>query len=639
MSAIAGVLARETDLEHRCKTMLRAMRSRGPDASHVWCEDTITLGCACLYTTPESLNDSMPWKDRSRDVVITADLRIDNREELINTLKVPATVADSRIVVSAYAKWGTDCVQYLQGDFAFAIWDRVQQRLFCARDHFGLRPFYYTTRNSNLAFASTAEGVLASGLLPRRIHEPRIADYLSEYLEGIDETVTFYEDIVRLPPAHYLLAEPGKVRIGRYWTLEPHEPPASDDAQVEGFKTLFEQAVRSRLRTRGDPGSMLSGGLDSSSIVCVSRELVDSNRTLHTFSATSDMWETSRTESHAIESVISLGGMTSHTITPAYLSGRGQWLEDMLQQTDDLFDSTILCIPWLMYREASRLSVPVVLDGLDGDLVFWLNDGCTQYLIAQGRLLGALKAAKSYAHFYEEPLALTLARGVRSALRLRSEPWYGHIGARRRTRLYRDQSDQVCESSLMRAEFAARVELSDRINHYHGTNGPNTIEGAHAGAITGYGVTAALERYGRVAAAHSVEARTPIYDKKLVEFCLSLPWQQKALSGMSKPIIRKAMKGRLPEIVLRRKSWESVGPDYWWGWWDASRDLVDYAVNDCLDAVQGFVDTGHLRKLYGTCTTCRSADLDWDESPQATVFHIALLALWLTYQKARPSPG
>ena len=633
MGAIAGILSREADLVDRCNTMLKAMRARGPDGSHVYHESAMAVGYASLCTTPESLNESMPWKDQTRGVVIAADLRLDNREELIRTLKVPAAVPDSRLVASAYAKWGVDCIRHLLGDFAFAIWDCAHQKLFCARDHFGLRPFYYATRNSHLAFASTVAGVLASGLLPRRIHEPRIADYLSEYLEGIDETVTFYEDVSRLPPAHYLVAERGKVKIGRYWTLEPQQSPVrlSDDEYAEGFKSALEQAVGSRLRTHGDPGAMLSGGLDSSSIVCVSKELV-AHEKLHTFSAISNEWETSRTESRAIEAVVSLGGICSHTITPAYLDGNSQWLENMLRQTDDLFDSTSLCIPWLMYREASRSNVSAVLDGLDGDRVFWLSNGCAQYLMAKGRSFSAIRAARSYARFYEESLAVTLTRSMRSALRLWAQPLYDRMATNRRARQCRDESNRICQESLMLAEFAQGVGLPDRIDRYNGTI-PQTIDELHAKAVTSPVVTAALERYGRVAAAHSIEARTPIYDKRLVEFCLSLPWQQKALGGLSKPIIRNAMKGQLPESVLQRKNWESVGPDYWWRWWQASRDLVDYAINDCLDTVQNFVDTDRLRQLYSTCDTHRDTDWDWGGSPHATVFHIALLALWLTYQK------
>jgi asparagine synthase (glutamine-hydrolysing) len=269
MSAIFGICSGD-DPEVR-RTEIDRLRSylayRGPDVSGIWAEAGIAIGNCLLQTTPESLYEAMPAGEAVGALRITADARLDNREELIGTLGLKdlpaASTPDSRLILEAFLKWGEDCPAHLLGDFAFAIWDRRTRTLFCARDQFGVKPFYYCEPKGCFAFCSCVDGLLQFEWVPRRLNEQRLASHLTLFYG--DTATTFYADILRLPPAHSLRVNQYGVRLARYWKLDPEIETLrdSDGQYIEEFKSIFQEAVKARLRTNGKPGSMLSGGLDS----------------------------------------------------------------------------------------------------------------------------------------------------------------------------------------------------------------------------------------------------------------------------------------------------------------------------------------------------------------------------------------
>ena len=211
----------------------------------------------------------------ARGTAITADARIDNREALLAALDRPgadaALLPDSTIILAAYARWGPACVEKFLGDFSFAIWDPRERTLFCARDHFGVRPFIYCQTDHFLAFSSEIGGLLALADVPRRIDEFQVLEYLSAYYE--DTSSTFYRDIRKLPPAHGIVVKNGALSKRRYWTLAhpPDRRPKSDAENIETFRDIFIEAVRCRVRSSGAVGAALSGGLDSSSVALAAR--------------------------------------------------------------------------------------------------------------------------------------------------------------------------------------------------------------------------------------------------------------------------------------------------------------------------------------------------------------------------------
>ena len=225
------------------------------------------------------LLDSMPKSDRLGNV-ITGDLRLDNRRELISSLdfdiKDQDQITDSELALAAYQRWGRSCTAQLLGDFAFAIWDRRSQRLFCARDHYGVKQLYYYCSDRVFVFATEIKALLCLPTVPRRLNETKVADYLLSLCA--DREITFYQGIYRLPAAHYLLVSPEQQQLQQYWHFDPAKniTLSSDQEYAEAFKELFTEAVNCRLRSAFPVGTLLSGGLDSSSITCVARNLLES---------------------------------------------------------------------------------------------------------------------------------------------------------------------------------------------------------------------------------------------------------------------------------------------------------------------------------------------------------------------------
>ena len=252
--------------------VLTLLERRGPDGTRHWKEGGVALGHTLLATTPEALVEKLPLTDLTSGCTITADVRLDNRETLMAELgltREARTIGDGELILRAYLKWAEDCPKQLLGDFAFAIWDPRAQKLFCARDHMGMRQFNYCHVPGELfTFATEDTALLAVDRVPKTLNEDRIADLIVD-LECVNTTSTFFAHVHRLPAAHTLVVEASRYIIRRYWTLRPPTPLrlASDDLYAAAFLKIFTEAVRCRLRSAGGVGAMLSGGLDSSSIV------------------------------------------------------------------------------------------------------------------------------------------------------------------------------------------------------------------------------------------------------------------------------------------------------------------------------------------------------------------------------------
>jgi asparagine synthase (glutamine-hydrolysing) len=269
MSGIAGVWhldgrpAVAADLD----CMLDRLAHRGPDGTQRAVRGPLAMGHRLLRTAPD---DGAAFAQALGGLLITADLRLDNRSELTTELgwrHESHAVPDARLVLAAYERWGERCVEHLLGDFAFALWDERQGQLFCARDHLGVRPFYYYHGPGRLfAFASEIKGLLALGdVPPPRLNEVRVADYLVRVFD--DKAGTFYENVLRLPPAHTLVLSRDGIRLREYWRLDPTREIrlANDAAYAEAFRDIFTEAVRCRVRgVNPPPGFLRSGGIDSS---------------------------------------------------------------------------------------------------------------------------------------------------------------------------------------------------------------------------------------------------------------------------------------------------------------------------------------------------------------------------------------
>jgi asparagine synthase (glutamine-hydrolysing) len=257
---------------------------RGPDAQDVWCQGPVGLGHALLQITSGTPLEKQPVQLDGR-LWIVADARIDARAELIGKLKGKSHTADSlslsspdaELILHAYGTWGEACVEHLLGDFSFAIWDATRRRLFCARDHFGVKLLYYSHIGSTIVFSNTLDCLRQHPAVSDRLNDLAIADFLI-FDSNQDPATTSFVDVQRLPPAHVLTCEQGKSSVQRYWELSVTTPiHYSRDAEyVERFRELLDIAVADRLRTE-TAGVRMSGGLDSSTVAASAQRVFTQN--------------------------------------------------------------------------------------------------------------------------------------------------------------------------------------------------------------------------------------------------------------------------------------------------------------------------------------------------------------------------
>lgn len=536
--------------------MLDVLEHRGTDHVGLWADGAVGLAHRMRWVTPESLLEDLPSSNPRGDLKITADARIDNRDELISALQLLSwereKITDSQIILAAYEKWGDRCPSYLMGDFAFAIWDQTQRQLFCARDPMGVKPFYYYCTGQTFVFASEIKALWCVAEVPRRLNEMQVAYYLSYCFE--DKQSTFYQDIYRLPPAYSLRFNPvRKLTLHQYWELNPRSEIRfkSDRDYTEAFLELFTESVRCRLRSAYPVGSALSGGLDSSSIACTAQQLLaQSGRPpLHTFSAIfPDLPESDLQwidERPYMNSVKELGGFQSHDIHADQLSP----LIDLMWQGDEAILATNLYIHWDMYRAAQNQGVRVFLDGVDGDVTVGHGWAYLTELTYQGRWRTLARELKAAARLNRRSRKQLLWQYSISPLLIEPLRYLAQ-------RLFNPSQliEAEVETRLINPSLAQRVGLRPTLSQlllpragYHLT----VRSGQWLGLTSGL-YAHIMEMADKATNQCSLEARYPFFDRRLIEFCLALPASQKFRQGHTRAILKTAMTGILPERVRSR---------------------------------------------------------------------------------------
>ena len=636
MSGIAALLhldGRPVGAE-RLAGMVAMLRLRGPDGAGARIDGQAGLGHSALDTTPEAASKDQPLV--RGELVVSADARLDDREALTHTLGLAPSTGDAGLIAAAYERWGERCPERLEGDFAFAVWDRAHRRLFCARDRFGVRPLYVHHQPGKLfALASEPAAILVIEEVPYRINEARIADFLVTQLEGIDLTSTFFEEIFRLPPAHAMAVDPAGARRWRYWELEPGPELrlGSDGAYAEAFLEVFTEAVRRRLRGADTVGSMLSGGMDSGSVAAVARELraEAGDGPLPVFSAIGPE-PASCVETATILAAQAMGGLEPHSVSHAELDELLPELAELGWDVDEPFDASMI-LPRAVYLLAHRRGVKAVLDGIDGDTI--LGEGShLARLLRRGRWLTAWREAVGQNRFWggAYPAWSELGRGAVRAFA--PAPLY-RLGRRLRGRTPAAQLHANIEKSLISSDFARRIRLGERLVALAEQWPDELAADLPAEAVRAVShpyLTVGVERYGRTAAALGLEPRHPFLDRRLVELCVSLPGEQKLAGGWPKAVQRRAMAGRLPQAVRRRRGKKHLGPAFTTAVAAAERARIIHILEVDAGRLSPYLDMGKVDDGGDRCFGNSAL-----QPPR--VLEAAHLAQWLRRHAARPAPA
>lgn len=635
MSALVGLMFRDgrpVDGRDDLEAMLGSMAHRGSDATGTWRRGSIGLGQRMLWTTPESLHEKLPLADERAGLSLTADARIDNRAELLAALdfgeRPPCEIADSELILAAYEKWGEDCPARLLGDFAFAVWDASERKLFCARDHFGVRQLYYHSSPKLFACATEIKALLALKDVPRRLNETRVADYLLSLFE--DKTATLYEGIHALAPGHSLVIDEEGTRPPRpYWALDPAREIklGSDSEYAESYLDIFTEAVRCRMRSGAGAqplGSALSGGLDSSAITCVARKLLAEEggcgKTLHTFSAVyDDVPECD--ERRYINAVLAQGGVEPHFGRPDRHSPLSDWEGESCAHDEPLWNPQI-ALHWVLYEAAERQRVRVLLDGFGGDAVVSYGNGYLADLAHSFDLNKMLKEATALAGRLKLPLISVLRRQVLAPLLASTPAW-------RRFRQLRPRDERLwMNDTPLRAEFAERLGLKKRVSLLSGTGGLGFLSSRvrHWLSITSGYNSFILGVANRTTALFGIERRNPFVDKRLLEFCLALPTEQKTREGWGRWIARRATANILPAAVQWRVGKADHSANFHRGLRGPDRKILEDTILNSSGRIAEYVDVAVLRKV---CRRYVSRQDDSKPSDAFVLWRVAKLVLWL----------
>jgi asparagine synthase (glutamine-hydrolysing) len=516
------------------RRLTASLAYRGPDGQSVWQEGPVGLGHTLLATTPEAARERQPCSFDGRTWV-TADARVDGRGELIQALEAEgrgglAGATDAELILHAYAAWGDGCVQRLLGDFAFAVWDGPRRQLFCARDHFGVKPFYYATPDGGLAFSNTLDCLLAHPGVSGRLNDLAVADFL---VFGLNQDLgkTTFADVRRLPPAHTLTWADGELRLRRYWSL-----PADGclryrraEEYVEHFRALLRQAVADRLRTRR-VGVYMSGGLDSTALAATAREVLAGGGGDFDLRAYTVVWDRlipDEERHYSGVAAAALGIPVHYLAADDYRPFEGWGRPELRtpEPTDEplvaaLFDQIDLVVP------NSR----VALTGQGADVALGPSPLYLTGLLKRLRWGRWLAEVAHFAWRHRRPPPL----GLRTQLRA----W---LGRHRRTVPY---------PAWLNRGFAARLGLRERWERLsREPQSPHpTRARSHAALQSVYWVRL-FEGFDPGVTRRPVEFRHPFFDRRLLEFLLALPpmpW------FVDKELLRVALRGVLPDAVRLR---------------------------------------------------------------------------------------
>ncbi len=537
MSGIVGILHLDgSPVDRRLLGQLTALLSfRGPDAQEIWSEGPVGLGHALLRTGGEGERERQPVSADGR-VWIAADARVDERGELIEKLRsrgcpATSTATEAELILQAYRVWGVECVEQLLGDYAFVLWDGGERRLMCARDRFGVKPFYYAQVGATLIVSNTLDCVRAHPQVSGRLNDLAIADFLLFGFNQEPETTSF-ADIRRLPPAQTLVCSAGTLRMSRYWALPAEGPIRYQRARdyVEQFRALLRVAVSDRLRT-DRVGVLMSGGLDSTSVAATAKELLAGHSSpfdLRAYTAISKRSLPDDEGRHAGLVAEALDIPIDYLETADYRLYE-RWDQPGLR-TPEPYDWPLSAINADQYPRVVNHS-RVLLCGEGGDVVFYPESGPYVASLLKGLHLARFIADAGRTLLWRRRLP---PLGIRSALR----SWRG------------TQPGLPAFPNWLEPALVDRFNLRARWQEIQKPPVANhPLRPTAAGMLSAPFWPYLFGTYDPEMTSVALDVRFPFFDLRLVKYLLSippLPW------CVDKELLRQAMRGILPQPVLRR---------------------------------------------------------------------------------------
>jgi asparagine synthase (glutamine-hydrolysing) len=537
------------------------------------------------------------------------------------------TRTDTEVLLQSYLEWGEQCLDHLEGMFAFAIWDGARGKLFCARDRLGIKPFYYAMPRDHFIFASEIKGLLPfPGLEPVPDDEAVLGFLIHGNCDYRERTIL--RGVSALPAGHALTLDLASRRLTRwcYWTPSPRSDwtGLGDSARVDLLRSLLLETTRSHLISDVRAGSCLSGGLDSSAVVGLIGKLWKEQPEaasavgdrFHTFTSCYEYPELDeRQYALAVANAI---GATPTLVFPSAgdfwdVFGRMAWHQDMP------FSGLSFYAQWRVMRAAKEAGVKVLLDGQGGDEVF---GGYAKFRYAylasllRGGRLGTL-ASEAWASVLQRDLYIL---DIRRGYRYLPGPLRSLLGIDTLLQqvLRADRAEAVADESTPATRWWRHATGASTNN-----GALTTVQAVQVEDILVDTLPFILRMEDRSSMAFSIEARVPLLDRQLVEYGLSLPDHQKIQGGFSKFAVRQATTGLMPEHVrMRRTKLGFAGADQRWLNGEL-RPRVTELIEGPLRS-ERYIDPVPLRKWYRSPES-RSANAE----AFGSLFRVLALEMWM----------
>jgi len=633
------------------RAMTAALAHRGPDGEGLHIDGDLGLGHRRLAILDLSPAGHQPMSYGNGRWWITYNGEIYNFLELQQELEALGhrfrSRSDTEVILAAYAQWGRDCLLRFNGMWAFAIWDAQERTLFLARDRFGVKPLFYLLERDRFAFASEWKAFLIlPGFQRRTDWSTFVTALLDPYCqEGIEECLLL--GVRRLLPGHCMTVTPHEARIYRWWNTLDHliEPPVGLKKQAEHFRELFEDACRLRMRSDVSIGTSLSGGLDSSSIVCMLSEIGRQPGKIRQRLA--EDWQrayivtfpnTPVDERVYADLVVQQTGVKAEYVTPTAQDFLDH-IQDVVYHLEGL-DAGVMIQLWTLYETQRRAGVVVTLDGHGGDE---LLGGYVSYVLHAlydagrlrrwpGRYLQLLDLYR--AMFRPSTGAMQPDRSLRRLV-VETNAWAGLLwrAGMLRSDDGADGAGMAGLTHFLRPEALALARTPEPPYVWPGDGhlGAALYREFHQTMLP-----TILRNFDRMSMAHGVEVRMPFMDWRLVTYVFSLPPESKIGRGYTKLVLREAMRGLLPEPVRTRRDKIGFAPPLAQWFQD---ELQDWLYDTMLTMSHQTSFLWDARALMAFVDETRSGSgLTWNAVGR--LWPVLHAFLWLQrFANVRPVPG
>lgn len=596
MSSIAGIFWRDGRLVGRGEIdrMVESLEHWGPDAIGQWSAGAAALAQLSLWSTPEAQAENAPV-NAEPGLVVAADARIDNREELMAELGLrgAAAVGDVELIARAYGRWGDECPGHLLGDFAFAIWDERRRRFFCARDPMGVRPFFYVLDQNRFLFGTEIKALFTAPDVSRDLNHLQLAVALSGLPSFDDQTA--FRAVRALEPASALVVEARDSRSWKYWRLEFEREIAlpRDEDYVDAFEEVLRRAIKARLRATGRVGSLLSGGLDATTCLALAlQEGVPGNTSAFSWALPpgDDWWVPD--ERRFVDAFLQ-----EHPIDHAYVAAEPKHLFDLPLTMRRHGDSPAWRVDHAQFvptfEAAQRRGVRVLLHGVGGDETasyaapdyplwkLWSGDFAALHAEAKGcaaaHRTDRIRALPSLFSTWERPA------------RWRAPFEYQWT--------YTRWCQRVADLSERGIPLAREIARETDLVCYVREVAKPKIPGAGRQPLRAHQIYLLTQTHvmsDQVAAwdyapSYRLECRCPYLDRRVLEFAVAMPARQHRFEFVNRRLLRRVALRSVPLAIAGRRDKSVSMPDL-------GRSIHQLAP-DLLSRMEGWRADRHVRAL------------------------------------------